>query len=264
MKKRILPLALAAFLALTSAAVCAAGFDGRAERHTHSDIVGSFEQLTRGLMSSAVRLGGEDDASEENYAYVCADAFVVGGGYLIKPIRILLQDNDTAATVFSRALELSGVTADAESSVLTGFKPRSIYSSGFPIDIEPELEGWLVNNKLVEYCDIYSWLGGQLGEGDITDLSGWEFFLNGAVEDEPMSLCEVKGGDVINLRFTIAAGMDLGGKPVGKAGEPYTEAVDLSALVRAVADGDLTYDSFAVIVNRAGVTQKEIDDIVKG
>lgn len=259
---------LAVLLIMVAVGAFAASYTyGSGDRYTSAELVSKFEQLTKGISVDRRSPGesdGDADNEEGNYVYVSADAFVIGGGFIMNPIKIELQSGDTAASVFKRAMELSEVNGEYSGSENNGFYLRSLESSGFEVNVEPGLEGWLLNNDIVSFYEPDSWVGGNLGESDITDLSGWLFYLNDGSPSMGMSDCNVRAGDVISLRYSIAGGMDLGGDTFGEVTEPYTQKINLVNFIRAIADRELNYFSCADIVNRAGVTQSEINDILRG
>lgn len=268
MNKRVISVLLAVLLLMLAAGAFAADYTyGSGERYTPADLVSKFEQLTKGVSTDRRGIDetdGDTDSEAESYVYVSADAFVIGGGFVMSPIKVELQSGDTAASVFRRAMEISGLNGEYGGSETNGFYLRSIESSGFEVNVEPGLEGWLLNNDIVSYYEPDSWVGGKLGEADITDLSGWMFYLNDGSPSVGMSDCNVRAGDVVSLRYSIAGGMDLGGDTFGGVMEPYTQKLDLVKFIRAIADRELNYYSCADIVNRAGVTQNEINDILRG
>ncbi len=251
--KKILSLLLC-LLMLASAAFGADFTYGSSEPYSVRELLKKITSLI-----GTVTLDG-DAPLTEGEVYVSADAFVIGSDYVIYPMRVSFTEGDTAASALIRAMSLSGVYGKYEGSEFADFTVSSLNTSCFTVDVEPELEEWL--SDIVSYYEPDSFSAGSLGEFDITDMSGWLCFVNGELSPVSMSDYKLVSGDVIELRFSLANGLDLGSDVLSDDIEPYVDAVNRSRLVKAVADGKLDYLRFAEIIKKPSATQEEIDDLL--
>ncbi len=261
--KRILVLLLCVLLASSSAF---AYTYGSGERYSKSDIVAKMEELLGGGGPSAA----EPDRTEETaktdsgWVYLSADAFVIGGGFVILPQKVRISEGDTVADVVFDYVSSDGETglnAEYSGSADRDFYLKSLRASSLTFNVDEDFADWL--GDVTEYFKPENPMDGMLGEMDVTDLSGWMCFVNGEAAPAGMSDCEVKDGDVIMLRYTVAGGMDMGGEAFGSADRPYARAVRLDGVVKGIADGDIDlYDSLDVI-NRVDVTQGEINGLLR-
>ncbi len=235
---------------------------GDGDGYTETDILAKFAKLIDG--SAAVSSGsdsGEELYDTEGYAYICADAFVIGGGYILYPTKVKLLNGDTAASVLLRAMEQSGMTCEYNGTDQEDFYLKRINGANFTPYIEAGLEEWL--SGIVSYFEPDEWSVGTLGEFDITNMSGWMFFLNGEMPSVGMSGCAVNSGDVISVRFSLAYGMDLGGDVFGDCEAPYVENVNRDEVTKAITEGRLSYSKYENILNKASTTQEEIDELLQ-
>ncbi len=234
---------------------------GSGTAYTKEDILSKFTKLIKSVGIIPDPIADESGEQEEGFVYISADAFVMGGGFILEPTKVEIQPGDTAASVLIRTLSLSGIYCEYDGTGNDGFYLRSLDGAGFSPQIDPSLEEWL--KAFVDYYEPYEWSGGILGEYDITNMSGWIYFVNGEMPSYAMSSCEIHDGDVITLRFSLAYGMDLGGEAFGDCEEPYCEAVNFDEAVKGIANGRLDRDVCEEVLNKAGVTQEEIDELLR-
>lgn len=253
---------------LTAVLLCTAAFGADftyapKKLFTAEEIAAMFTKLLKSNDLRQVSANeGEVDLSEDGgFVYISADAFALGGGYVMEPAKIEIHDGDTAASVLIRALALNDLVGDYDGDERNDFYLHSIGGVNFEISMEPALTEWL--EDIVDYCEPEQWSGGVLGEFDITNMSGWLYWINGETATEGMSDCYVSAGDVINLRFSLAYGMDIGAPAFGDVDEPYTEAVDLSAVTKSIAEGEADSESCEKVMNKASLSQEEVDELLQ-
>ncbi len=228
--------------------------------YTRSDILQIFEKLmtNRGIKSAEESV---DTGASSGYAYFSADAFVLGGGYVVYPMKVEIEPGDNVAMILNKAMEQCGLNYESSGSLTDGFYLSRVIGAYISPSIESELEAWL--EPIVSYYRPESWQDGSLGEFDFTDMSGWMFFVNGQPSEVGMSDCTVQDGDVISLRFSLAYGMDLGCDSFIEDEEPYVPLVNRDAVTVAIADGKLEYIDAADVLSKASAGQEEIDELVK-
>ncbi|MGN1098312.1 MAG: DUF4430 domain-containing protein [Clostridia bacterium] len=255
---------------LTAALLCmcllfvtafAADYSPQTERYTMTEIVNRFEKLVGSRGGTQIE-ESSDYSGPTGSAYICADAFVLGSDYILYPMRVEIESGDNAAMLVTRTLEQCGLYYENSGSVEEDFYLSRIRGVELNPSPETELVEWL--EPVVSYYEPESWQAGSLGEFDFTDMSGWMFFVNGEMPSVSMSGYEVRDGDVISLRFTLAGGMDLGGESFFEDVEPYVENVNRDEITKAIADGKLDYAGCAEIISKAGATQEEIDELLQG
>lgn len=250
--------ALALCLALVVTTVFAAEYKSGGEAYSKEQKLTLFTKLLGGKPASEP--SANDEPGESGFVYVSADAFVLGGGYLLFPTKITYNSGDTASAAFIQAAGVNGVQADYDGGPTGDFYLHGLNGADFGLNIKPSLADWL--RGVVTFYEPDNWVPGALREYDITDMSGWMFYVNGKSPDVGMGGYEVQDGDVIELRFSLAWGMDLGAETFGGVEAPYTELVDRSRVTRAIAEGKLSYASCAQVLTKADATQEEIDELL--
>ncbi len=261
--KKAFALLLCALLTASSAFAYTLGSD---ERYGKSDIVAKMEALLGEIRRSSEPDEPEDEGEkkEAGAVYLSADAFVIGGGFVINPQKIRINEGDTAADVLLSYLNANGEigsNAEYSGSAENDFYLKALKASSVTFNADADFESWL--GDVTAYYKPENQTDGMLGEMDVTDLAGWMFFINGKPASEGMSDCEVKDGDVIMMRYTVAGGMDMGGEAFGGVDEPYTRAVRLDGVIKGIADGDLELYDCLEVINRVDVTQGEINELLR-
>lgn len=258
--KRILSLLLC--VALLGITAFGADFTyGSGTLLTSEEILAKFTKLLKNEGAVQPPIEDEISAEDSGFVYIAVDAFTLGGGYVMEPSKLELHEGDTVASILIRAFALNGLYADYEGTEREDFYLHRIGGVNFVPNTEPELEEWL--KDIVTYYEPEEWSGGVLGEFDITDMAGWMYYVNGETSMEAMSACEVYDGDVISVRFSLAYGMDLGGEAFGDVDEPYTKGVNLSEIAKAIANGKLSREDCERILNKASVSQEEVDELLR-
>ncbi len=258
--KRIISLLLC--LALLSLTAFASEYTyGSGKAYTQEDVLSKFTKLIKGIGVTPDPVAENTEEQDAGFAYISADAFVMGGGFVVEPTKAEIRPGDTAASVLIRTLALLGIYSEYDGTDKADFYLHRLGGAEFSPQIEPGLEEWL--KGFVDYYEPYDWSGGVLGEYDITNMSGWMYFINGEMPSQAMSEYEVQDGDVITLRFSLAYGMDLGGEAFGDCDEPYCETVNFDGAVKGIANGSLDRDVCEEVLNKAGVTQEEVDELLR-
>lgn len=147
---------------------------------------------------------------------ICIDAKVLNLGVLMKTKVVDIYYGDNGATVFERAMEDSGYTYEYSGTVSQGFYLETIARPGM-------LRGWKIDDalkeeiiedglqfNLVPETGEYVYDMNSLGQLDFCQGSGWMYSVNGEYKEYSMSEYVPEDGDVIEVRYTLAYGKDIG------------------------------------------------------
>ena len=191
------------------------------------------------------------------------EKFTLGQGYIVEPMLVEIEDNETVAEVFADAL--TQVNAEYVSSDTDmGFYLRRIKDNDTSAPNIPQYIVAAAGSDLNTGRARENWLG----EFDYTYQGGWIYWVNNSQPDTSAGNYVVKDGDVIRWQFTVCGlGRDLGTAVGG--GAPYVNTADKDALTTAIAKinakNDATVKSSAAYTNAIAVlknmesTQTEVD-----
>lgn len=149
---------------------------------------------------------------------VSVSASTVGLGYLIPPTQVDIYQGQNLVVPVATVLELSGYEYQYSGSLENGFYLRHIIREGITdgYHIPEDLEDAINQDGLLWTNQYYT---NSLGEFDFTQGSGWMYTLNGSGMPG-MSDVYPSDGDVVELRYTLAYGRDLG-LGIGSDGKNY-------------------------------------------
>lgn len=248
-------------LLLLCASVFAADYSGGVSPYSKGEVLNRFAQLAK---ARGFSIDGESCAEESKAAgtaYICMDAFVVGGGYVLYPMKVEINDGESAAKLLMRTAEKVGLRFEYGGSVEDGFYIRRVQGADITPNIALELETWL--GSVVNYYNAASFNTGSLGEFDFTDMAGWMYFVNGKTPMVTMSDYKVTDGDVISVRFSLAYGMDIGCESFDESIVPYTEPVNWDGVTKAIAENQLSYGDCRKVASESRPSQEEIDELLE-
>ena len=142
------------------------------------------------------------------------DANVLGLGELMPQTELEIRQGESAVDAIVRTLEQSGFTVGLKGSYI-----ERIYRDGIAAGAEiPEpLRQELEEDGGIRFTDEHS--PDSLGERDFTSLSGWMIAVNGHYISYGAGDLHLKDGDILQLRFTLAAGRDIGDAGAGECYE---------------------------------------------
>ena len=198
-------------------------------------------------------------------AVISAEAFTIGGGYLIDPVAVDIVEGENTAHLLDKVLKNYGY-----SYVNTGTLEDNFYLSGIggisftEADIPDILEKSLVkSNYSISYDDMKD---GILGEFDYTNASGWMYCVNNVFPNAGLSEFYLSDGDVIRLQFTLAYGADIGGSSVlgdNYAGS-YYDTADKDELTRLISEKGINNipDDILEVSEKINATQYEVNKVV--
>lgn len=139
---------------------------------------------------------------------VSVQATTVGLGYLIPPTTVDIYQGDNLVVPVATVLEQAGFQYQYSGSLDNGFYLMHLIKSGITdgYHIPEDLEDAINADGLYWTNEYYT---DSLGEHDFTQGSGWMYTLNGS-SMPGMSDVYPSDGDVIELRYTLAYGRDIG------------------------------------------------------
>ncbi len=196
------------------------------------------------------------------------EAFTLGCGYIVEPMRVPIRAGETAADAFLRLLKDSGLACFYSGDTKEGFYLAYIADGDCTLDryngyggsgrapeprklnLSPSIPGYLARCledgmdffDPDEYTEMYE---GFLGEFVCTNGSGWMYSVGGSFPNVGFSDCYLSDGDVVRVQFTLGYGADIGGTgalggqipgagDVPQAG--YYPVADKDALTSLLAD----------------------------
>ncbi len=260
MKIKRIAVLLLCFVLAASAAFAADYTYGSGERYTAGDIAAIMAKRL-GSTEPLPEASGDDVGLGGGSVYISADAFTLGGDYILYPTKVELREGDNAASVLLRALAQNDIYCEYDGSIEEDFYLTAMSATNLTINVEPSLEEWL--RPIAGYYEPQSWTGGILSTFDITDMSGWMYTVNGEMPSMAMSDCEVRDGDVISVRFSLAYGMDIGGAAFGGTTKPFIDNVNRDEAVKAIAEGRLDYMECVGILNKSDASQEDIVGLLR-
>ncbi len=185
--------------------------------------------------------GGVDNPPTTNTITLSVEKRTIGEGDIIAPVRVELQDGETAFTAMKRAVDQKGISID-----YTGSGP-TLY---------------------VKAID-------DLGEFDKGPESGWVYSVNGKFPNYSAGIYNLKKGDVLRWQYTTNLGKDVGNKfdggteTPGKPGLPVhpggagtgggaltPKQVEESAKLKSLIDGASAW----ILSNRKFTVQDNFND----
>lgn len=182
--------------------------------------------LTGGANTIALRITDRDGRySDYSYTFYCnavsdgdpigtvtmsVHAGTVGLGYLVSPESVTIYQGESAVDAVTRMLEDHGFTYNHTGTSEIGFylsrisKPGMCSGVSIPQDLVEAIEADGLEWKEQRFQD-------SLGEYDYCQGSGWMYTINGSYVNYSLSDCNLKDGDVVRIRYTLAYGKDIGG-----------------------------------------------------
>lgn len=121
---------------------------------------------------------------------------------------------ETALDAITRTLSDNGYTAQLRENYIYRISKEKMAEGA---EIPEALMQELMNDSGVRMTENYS--PDSLGEKDLTSLSGWMIEVNGHYISYGAQDLHLKDGDTVRIRFTLAAGKDIGDKNAGGAYE---------------------------------------------
>lgn len=169
------------------------------------------------------------------------DAFAVGLGYLIEPIKIPIINGENAAMHLERTLEENGYSSYYEGELEEAYYLSRIYEgrlSSIEIPEVPEAIQLACEEFWFPYPDNGEFSPDEgLGEFDYNNASGWMYAVNNVFANVGFADYYLMNEDVMRVQFTVALGSDIGGGfALGNDGSSqFFEAVNRDMLTEALA-----------------------------
>lgn len=133
------------------------------------------------------------------------DANVLGLGALMPESDIEIRQGESAVQAIVRTLEQNGFSVELKGDYLVRIsKPDMAEGACIPEELAAEIEA----DNDVSLNGRYS--PDSLGERDFTTVSGWMIAVNGHYISYGAGDLHLKDGDLLQLRFTVALGKDIG------------------------------------------------------
>ena len=214
-----------------------------------------------------------EGVSEDQYVTVSIERFTLGQGFYMEPVKVKLEQGQTAMDVIRNLVGENLVTNEA-GTYISGIKGADlgVDSVEIPAYISEKLEGPTTEaaREMGNDDDV-------LGEFDYSNSSGWYYFVNNEAPNVGLADWPLNDGDVLRLQFTVLYGEDLTGtffgedKPVIEISNKDSAMVLLAEFnsrddkdellqVPAVANA---YNDLKTIVQNAIAPQADVDaDVV--
>lgn len=139
------------------------------------------------------------------------DAAVLGLGDLMPDTDMEIRQGESAVDAIVRTLEENGFTVELRGAYIARISREGMaYGAAIPEPLREELEA----DNDVRFSENYS--PDSIGERDFTSLSGWMIAVNGHYISYGAGDLHLKDGDLLQLRFTLAAGRDIGDSSAGE------------------------------------------------
>ncbi|MFV0528797.1 MAG: Ig-like domain-containing protein [Lachnospiraceae bacterium] len=202
---------------------------------------------------------------ESAYATISVEAFSVGGGYIVEPIRVPITSGEKVSDVFEAALTQKGYTSTTVTegtyyvTGITGsfsFTPALPASTSASVQAFAETNGDPIRENSEQTLDMSFWTPGTLKAGDFATTSGWMYAYNNEMPDTTMNNVEVQDGDVIRVQYSMMWGDDIGAGYGGTGLDPANkdELTSFLAEVNSAANSaELLADSTVRNAYDAGV-----------
>ncbi len=147
----------------------------------------------------AVSVSADDEPAK---AVVAVEKFTIGGGFVLEPTVVELEEGDTAATVFDKALGIENINnGDGSGTYIASVKTSS---EGEPL---PEITAAMPEDAELTAPADSEWLANY----DYYSMSGWMFLINGESSMVGVADYTVEDGDVLQLCFSVIGyGSDIG------------------------------------------------------
>jgi|GEM_PF-6677913 len=191
--------------------VVSASADGETETQTYTII---YEKAQKGDVIG--------------YAIWSIEAFTIGNGYIVKPVKVPVKEGVNAARTLDQVLKDEGLSYSKTGSLDNSFYLSSIKSGSKKLDIKENIPSVLKG----QLDDIGDYDKASLGEFDFTSLSGWMYCVNNVFPNVGYADTYLADGDVVRTQFTLALGSDIGG---GWGGSYYNTA-DKDHLTRLLGE----------------------------
>ena len=167
--------------------------------------------------SKTLRYHSLAEGDEAGTVTIVLDATTVGLGILDEGEYDIVK-GDTAADVLLRFMEDYGYDIRYD-SVGANFYIRRISRSDmcYGAEVPPELWEAILRDGI--NLNEYQYDRDSLGEFDYTMGAGWMYAVDGAYPGRSMNRYEVKNGNTIYVRFSLAYGKDIGGFDASGGGQ---------------------------------------------
>lgn len=161
------------------------------------------------------------------------EAFTIGCGYIVYPVREAIYEGENASQQLLRILKNAGFTAyyggtvneafylayiadgTAESEKYNGYKRSDTPSKARKLSLTPSIPSMLrthLKSSMTFYDpDDYKNWGGYLGEFAFTNGSGWMYSVNNIFPNVGFADTYLSDGDVVRVQYTLGYGADIGG-----------------------------------------------------
>jgi len=143
-------------------------------------------------------------------ATISIDANVLGLGYLLAPTKATIYEGKPASYTLDRFLKDNGFDYKNTGTLDDDFYLARIIKTGIgvgvniPQDLKDAINDDGLEWKMEQRDD------DSLGEFDYCQGSGWMYFVNDICVGRGFAATNLKDGDVIRIRFTLAYGKDIG------------------------------------------------------
>ena len=222
---------------------------------------------TRGIAQSKtcyITYEAADYGEAIGTAFVCIEAFTVGGGYIVPPQEIDVLEGVNCAHLLDGLLESHQLHYMSTGSLDGGFYLSAIQGiPDFTPAISSELLSALTDAGFAVEIDNYT--PHQLSEFDFTQGSGWMYSVNGIYPNVGFSEYYLQEGDVVRIQYTLAYGSDIGG--ASGAGYSYSsdffEPVNRNELIKIIAkQGIETCQDYIDLIVKPNMTVEELDYLI--
>lgn len=190
---------------------------------------------------------------------VSIDGFTVGVGYILEPTIVKVYQNVKFPQYLKTLIEEKGWTMDFTGSLDSGFYLSSLNGLDIPDNVVNErlAEVLAANNMTVDETSISPGDGTySLGEFCYNSYSGWMYSINGMFANYGMADYDPVDGDVVQIRFTIAYGADIGGSAA------------MGGFMPAISQNDADYGDFNTVMakiaaaNFGGKGRAKLDEVL--
>lgn len=191
---------------------------------------------------------------------VSIDGFTVGVGYILEPTIVKVYQNGKFPQYLKTLIEEKGWTMDFTGSLDSGFYLSSLNGLDIPDNVVNErlAEVLAANNMTVDETSISPGNDGtySLGEFCYNSYSGWMYSINGMFANYGMADYDPVDGDVVQIRFTLAYGADIGG------------AAAMGGFMPTISQNDANYGEFNTAMakiaaaNFGGKGRAKLDEVL--
>lgn len=181
-----------------------------------------------------IRYQKADAGTQIGTAIWSVEAFTVGGGYVIPPMRVPIIEGETSAEQLIRLLHTNGLVgyyggspqasfylayiADgtATAANYNGYRKSGAAQSPRALNLTVAIPQLLVPHlqrtmTFFDPDDYASGWQGHLGEFVISNGSGWMYCVNNVFPNVGFADTYLSDGDVVRVQFTLGYGADIGG-----------------------------------------------------